>query len=680
MKKIMVFIFIIFTVTNLYAQDKITDSLKLALRKEETDTNKVNILVRISNMYSHGSMIKNNDSSWKYANQASDLSQRIGYVKGERAARFAMAGYFLETGNYPEALKASLKNIKDIERSGSFKELYYQSRLLNWIYNSIGDNKMALQYAEKLREMANSAALKDSGTESSYGQIAYLNLSNTYFNLNQQDSGLYYLSLLYKNALKDNEAQDIALATHLMADYYSRIRKDSVAFSFFRKCIFYAKKSNRIDLVADSKFGMAWLFYEQKQSDSSFFYARQALQDVKSIDVPDVSSHVYHLLSDLYKSRHQYDSAYKYLSFYTALQDSLNNQNKITQAQNLSFNETLHQQQLEQAQKEAQQQYATKIKFYILAAIIAVFLTIAFLLLRNNRNKRKANELLLKKNEEIESQRDSLETTLSDLKSTQKQLIQSEKMASLGELTAGIAHEIQNPLNFVNNFSDVNKELLAEMKDEMDKGNADDAKAIANDVIENEEKINHHGKRADAIVKGMLQHSRVSSGVKEPTDINALCDEYLRLSYHGLRAKDKSFNAILKTDFDEHIGKINIVAQDIGRVILNLINNAFYACNERSRASTSSAGHSYEPTVSVTTKRSENHVIITVSDNGNGIPEKIIDKIFQPFFTTKPTGQGTGLGLSLSYDIIKAAGGEIKVETKEGDGSEFTIILPDKTN
>lgn len=382
----------------------------------------------------------------------------------------------------------------------------------------------------------------------------------------------------------------------------------------------------------------------------------------------------YSLLSELYQQRHQYDSAYKYLNKFITLRDKRQNQNKIIEAQNLSFNETLRQQQLEQAKKEAQQEYATKIKLYILASVILIFLIIAFFLVRNIRNKRKANLLLNKQKEEIEEQKKNVETTLSELKSTQALLIQSEKMASLGELTAGIAHEIQNPLNFVNNFSDVNKELLTEMKEEIDNGNIGEVKSIANDVIENSEKINHHGKRADAIVKGMLQHSRSSSGVKEPSDINALCDEYLRLSYHGLRAKDKSFNAAMKTDFDQSIGKINIVAQDIGRVILNLINNAFYAVNERLRQAQPDIH--YEPTVSVTTKKTENHVLITVTDNGNGIPEKIKDKIFQPFFTTKPTGSGTGLGLSLAYDIVKAHGGEIKVESKEGKFTEFIIQLP----
>jgi len=278
-------------------------------------------------------------------------------------------------------------------------------------------------------------------------------------------------------------------------------------------------------------------------------------------------------------------------------------------------------------------------------------------------------------NEELKKQvsirTEELNKSLNDLKATQQQLIQSEKMASLGELTAGIAHEIQNPLNFVNNFSEVSNELIDEMKTELNKGDTNEAKSIADDIKQNLEKILHHGKRADGIVKGMLQHSRTSSGQKEPTDINSLADEYLRLAYHGLRAKDKSFNAKFETDFDNSIGQLSIISQDIGRVILNLINNAFYAVDEKKKK----IGEGYEPTVSVSTKKLNGMVEIKVKDNGNGIPQKVLDKIFQPFFTTKPTGQGTGLGLSMSYDIVKAHGGELKVETKEGEGSGFIINL-----
>ncbi|CAN5751089.1 hypothetical protein BH11BAC4_BH11BAC4_02110 [soil metagenome] len=280
----------------------------------------------------------------------------------------------------------------------------------------------------------------------------------------------------------------------------------------------------------------------------------------------------------------------------------------------------------------------------------------------------------------LQTEKKRAEDALTELRATQNQLIQSEKMASLGELTAGIAHEIQNPLNFVNNFSEVSKELLEEMKTELESGHIEDAKEIMADVIQNLEKINHHGKRADSIVKGMLQHSRSSSGQKELTDINALADEYIRLCYHGVRAKDKSFNANIKTDFNPTLEKINIISQDIGRVMMNLLTNAFYAVDEKKKLNIPG----YEPTVTVSTSRSPllgrgvgGEVSIKVTDNGNGIPQKVLDKIFQPFFTTKPTGQGTGLGLSLSYDIIsKGHGGELKVETKEGEGTKFIIQLP----
>ena len=291
--------------------------------------------------------------------------------------------------------------------------------------------------------------------------------------------------------------------------------------------------------------------------------------------------------------------------------------------------------------------------------------------------------------EEVNKQTTEIRTTLDHLKSTQSQLIQSEKMASLGELTAGIAHEIQNPLNFVNNFSEVSNEMIQEMKEERAKNKDDRDEALQDEILEdiskNLEKISLHGNRASSIVKGMLEHSRNTSGTKELTDINALADEYLKLAYHGLRAKDKDFNASFETRFDDSIPKIEVVPQDIGRVLLNLINNAFYACNERNQSTVNEKQkteslkpnvESYKPTVTISSKNLNEKVEITISDNGNGIPQNIVNKIFQPFFTTKPTGKGTGLGLSLAYDIVKALGGEIKINTKENEGTEFTITLP----
>jgi signal transduction histidine kinase/ligand-binding sensor domain-containing protein len=309
---------------------------------------------------------------------------------------------------------------------------------------------------------------------------------------------------------------------------------------------------------------------------------------------------------------------------------------------------------------------------YLVYAILALGCIWVIVQYRSRRLK-KENRLL---EEKVTQRTNELQETISNLKSTQSQLVQSEKMASLGELTAGIAHEIQNPLNFVNNFAEVSNELIDEMNEELDNGDIKEAKIIANDIKSNLDKITHHGKRADSIVKGMLQHSRTSGNKKEPTDINALADEYMRLAYHGLRAKDKSFNANLESNFDDTIEKIKVIPQDIGRVILNLFTNAFYAVTEKKASLTEAESKTYKPTVSVTTKKIEEFIQISVKDNGNGIPKEALNKIFQPFFTTKPTGKGTGLGLSMSYDIIKTHGGSLDVETEKGAYTRFTIKLP----
>ena len=392
---------------------------------------------------------------------------------------------------------------------------------------------------------------------------------------------------------------------------------------------------------------------------------KEAETFLKDADAIDNLKDTYTGLTKTYEKLNDYQKAYHYQSLLSNVKDTIYNietDKKLSSLQ-FDFDMTKKQSQINLLTKDTalkeldlQKQKNTKNVFAIGFGVILLF---AFVIVRNNRQKQKTNK--------------ELEQTLVNLKSTQSQLVHAEKMASLGELTAGIAHEIQNPLNFVNNFSDVNRELLEEMKEEMDKGNLEDAKAIANDVMENEVKINHHGKRADSIVKGMLQHSRTGSGVKEPTDINALADEYLRLGYHGLRAKDNSFNATMVTDYDPSVGMIQVIPQDIARVLLNLITNAFYAVGEKKKEMI--AG--YEPTVSVSTKRKNDKVEIRVRDNGNGIPQKVMDKIFQPFFTTKPTGEGTGLGLSMSYDIVtKGHGGKITATTGEGEFAEFCLTLP----
>jgi signal transduction histidine kinase len=378
------------------------------------------------------------------------------------------------------------------------------------------------------------------------------------------------------------------------------------------------------------------------------------------------------LLSEIYDQIGDLQMAYEYLKMHQEIRaesDKLDEANRIADAEVQSILDKSQKEidvlEKEKLQKEQESRIQRLWIFSITGALLSALL-LSIALYRNNQNKQKANAKLKEQKEEIE-------TTLEILKSTQSQLIQSEKMASLGELTAGIAHEIQNPLNFVNNFSEVNRELIEELKDAVASNNQEEIQVILKDLAENEEKVKHHGIRAEGIVKSMLQHSRSSTGEKEPTDINALCDEYLRLAYHGMRAKDKSFEVEYKLDLDESLPKINVVPQDIGRVLLNLINNAFQAGSQKLEA----GSKDFVPRVVVSSKLSSEIVEISVQDNGPGIPDKVREKIFQPFFTTKPTGKGTGLGLSLSYDIItKGHGGELKMQSEVGKFTEFLVILP----
>ncbi len=368
-------------------------------------------------------------------------------------------------------------------------------------------------------------------------------------------------------------------------------------------------------------------------------------------------------MAELYAKTGNAKQAAETYAIFLAKQDSLLADQEKYRSISFEAEQQMSAKEIAISKLENESRVATLMRNFLIGiAVLLLLLAAGFY--QRFRYKKKANTLL--------------ETTLANLKSTQSQLVQSEKMASLGELTAGIAHEIQNPLNFVNNFSEVSNELIDEMKAELDKGEIEEAKAIATNIQQNLSKIAHHGKRADSIVKGMLQHSRSSTGQKELTDINALCDEYLRLSYHGLRAKDKQFQAKYETVFDPALQAVPVMAQEIGRVVLNLINNAFYAVHERQKQLLAvGKSESYMPKVLITTRLVDEMVSIEVKDNGNGIPAAIREKIFQPFFTTKPVGEGTGLGLSLSYDIItKGHGGKLTVESEEGLGTSFRILLP----
>ena len=629
---------------------RVVDSLNQLLAKTGQDTNRVKLLMQIGNEY----FFTRPDTSRLISEKALALSRELHYLRGvvDNLNELAEAIRFL--GNYPLALKL---NFEALQMNREMKDINGEARTMSFIgitYLEFREYRLGLEYLLSANKL-------DKETHNQLMETFNLTtIANAYDLLKIPDSALYYSKLSNETYKGLTHGPLRSLILTRMGNAYLGLGKKDSALAYYQVALANSIKVNEKVNLSKIQRKIAGLFELTRQYDSSLYYARQSFRNGKQVIQPFELLEASELLTRLFYQGKNMDSAFYYQDVAKAMTDSLYGPQKFKELQLLMLQEQQRQQEIQQEQER----YKNKTKMVGLWSAIGVFFIIVFLLYRNNRHKQKANA-------QLQSQKEKIQDTLSELKATQSQLIQSEKMASLGELTAGIAHEIQNPLNFVNNFSEVNDELLKELNAEADKGNLEEVKAIAKDITFNSEKINHHGKRADAIVKGMLQHSRSSSGQKEPTDINALADEYLRLAYHGLRAKDKSFNATMKTDFDNSIGKINIIPQDIGRVILNLINNAFYAVDEKRKQ----IGERYEPTVSVSTKKNNGKVEICIADNGSGIPQKVLDKIFQPFFTTKPTGQGTGLGLSLSYDIVKAHGGEIKIETKEGEETVFSVIL-----
>ena len=595
------------------------------------------------------------DSGIQYAQKAISLARKIQFKRGEAAGLASYGWSMWAAGDYDKAVDASLKSLnlyKDLKDYVKMADVYGE---LTVFYRDAEDFTQAFKYAMLSKKLYDSLIV----THEMNNILPVLQLGSVYLFSHQLDSASYYISRAYEN--EKAHGRESGYVYNLMGSVEAGKGYHPAALSYYRSAIATGLEQNNIFDIVNTYTFLAQMYQETGKMDSSIWYAKEVLRKSDFSSFRQGALDVLGILARDYKLSHQNDSALKYLELRISMNNILFNKEKSRNIQALSFNETLHLQELEATRK----QYENQVTLYMVFGLAGLFLLIGIIQYRNNKVKQKANVLL-------NSQKIKLENTLKTLETTQAQLVHSEKMASLGELTAGIAHEIQNPLNFMNNFSELNKELIDEMEQEMDKGNLADAKTIAKNIRENEEKINHHGKRADAIVKAMLQHSRSGSGLKESTGINALVDEYLRLSYQGFRAKDKSFNATLKTDYDQAVGSIIIIPQDIGRLFLNLYNNAFYAVSEKKKLFI----NNYEPMVSVSTKKLRDEVEIRVRDNGNGIPPKLMGKIFQPFFTTKPAGQGTGLGLSLSYDIIKAHGGEIKIETKEGVFTEFVIQIP----
>ncbi|HEX6892416.1 MAG TPA: ATP-binding protein [Chryseolinea sp.] len=674
MKRFLIFALYFLLYNFCEAQISGIDSLVREISVIQNDRDKLLRLRTITRLYAE----MNPDSSYRYSVLAANLARQLN-LKIDEGGALGEQGYsILNRGNYPSALKLLLSSIAVLEDRkaeqnvlvGKFEgddRLFYREapphlqRLseIAFVYQHLGVLYANANNYEKARQYHLHA--RRNATESGnvpMQSIVELTFNRVYLNLGQTDSALISINIAYDKMIKSGYTRYLGSALLNKGRTYAAMGNASAAVSYYKQSLRASAEKDYYRGLIAANLLLANYYMDQGKRDSALLSIEDAFRiTARDMDSPELLLRTYTALNRYYSSSAKSDSVVKYQGLIIKLSDSLFNAKQAQEFQNIDFDAQLQRQEIANAEAE----FKDRLQKYFLLGGLVVILLIAVLLYRNNKIKQRSNDVLQK--------------TLGDLKSAQAQLIQSEKMASLGELTAGIAHEIQNPLNFVNNFSDVNKELLAEMTEEIERGNYSDAKALAKTVTDNQEKINHHGRRADSIVKNMLLHSRTSSGLKELTELNTLCEEYLRLAYHGFRAKDKSFNATYETRFDPTSPKLDVVPQEIGRVILNLVNNAFYAVNERKKQERDT----YEPLVIVSTKKIDSKVEIKVTDNGGGITEAIIKKIFQPFFSTKPTGQGTGLGLSLSYDIVRAHGGDITVETKEGE-TTFIVQIPSNSS
>src|SRR5579862_3578532 len=646
-------IFFLITHGCIYAQqNNFEDSIRGIIRMHKEDTAEVNSLTNLSEE------VENIDSAIMYAEQGLLLARRINYRKGEADCLLSIAQ---GKTNFGESTQFALDGLEIYEELHDQAGIATSHLIIENDYWVGGDYKNALIHAFSGERVSEAGNVKGKILFAGHplAPLFLAEIGQIYLLDNNIDSAKYYT----QRSINKNELLHGAVwgfPVYLLAMIQMEEGDYAIALKNFHAAKALAIQNHIFIDTLQVLSGMSTLFLKMHELDSAIYCARTVQQHWNNESEMKNLLEALQNLTTAYKWKGQKDSTIKYIELRQSLKDSIFSQDKEKELQNVTFNERLKREEI----LSAQAKYKSRIQIYILVFGLFVVLMIAGIVWRNYLHRKRAYTLLEKQKLETDLEKQKAEATLLELRSTQSQLIQSEKMASLGELTAGIAHEIQNPLNFVNNFSEVNRELIEELKGEARSGNNNEVIAIADDISANEEKIIHHGKRADAIVKGMLQHSRSGTGQKEPVDINAVADECLRLSYHGFRARKKSFQADLKTDFDESIVKIPLVQQDMVRVLVNVYNNAFYAVSEKEKQQPDN----YEPTITVSTKGLDDKVEIRVRDNGNGIPQKVIDKIFQPFFTTKPTGQGTGLGLSLSYDIIKAHGGEIKVETKEGEG------------
>jgi two-component system NtrC family sensor kinase len=660
MKRFLLTIFLITSAMLLFAQNATINRLKYRLRTATNDSVKVSILDSLSmyNMFFYHGADSTFSYCHEYINKAFQLPDKKYFILAYARLSFC----YNNVTQYKETLSTALKTLNLAEQYHNqdyLSAIYYD---LTWAYLNLNDNREALKNA--LRGISYLKRNKDPFFDQALHLYGITGLC--YQNLGKGDSALFYYKKMGSLVPASKELSAKAIADWHWVIYY----------------LFYTKQYEKADsLIADGikeclatgDFLLDYFYIwsansaiDQNKIDKAITQAKMGFKLSIFINDPAGESNAAGLLESCYEKINKRDSAFHYLK----IEDSLNvvkqDHSNALDIQQFQFDQQLNKKEQAAASAIQEQKQRSRTLIYVFVTSVAFLLVILTIQWRNSNQKRRANEMLRQQKEKVES-------TLTELRSAQAQLIQREKMASLGELTAGIAHEIQNPLNFVNNFSEVNRELMGELDEELEKGDIKEAKALAAGIIENLNKITHHGKRADSIVKGMLEHSKQSTGAKELTDINKLAEEYLRLAHNGFLAKNKMFNIALVTHLEADLPMVFISGQEIGRALLNLFNNAFYAVHQKSAPT----GDEYKPVVEIRTTAKMGNILITVTDNGPGIPDNIKDKIMQPFFTTKPTGEGVGLGLSLSYDIVvKGHGGSISVETKEGEFTAVIIELP----
>lgn len=639
---------------------KIADSLTTIYKEKRDDlpdTEKLELLRQLS-----FNETNNPNLAVKYNDELLDLSRKLNNKTYMYYGYFQRGSKKRASSDYPGAISDYLTSSKlATSPSGSANAYIGMADVYNDLHNYADAKSYYEQGIKFLRSLDDSITLAS----------AILNEGEAFRHNGQNDSAM----ICDKEAKRIFEKKDHELgkayATGNMGLVYASLGQFDIAEKNLSEAITVMEVYNLHDAVCEYLSAMSAIYLQKGDTTNALDYAKKSVNLAEKYKLNKQASDGSKVLSELYEKLNDPSHGLQYYKTYIVYRDSLNDVNKQYSIDSLQrvFELSRKQSEVNDANHQKRQQ---KILLFASLAVLVIITVLLIILMRSNRQKQKAYRLISKEKKFTEEQRDLANKTLTELKRTQVHLIQSEKMASLGQLTAGIAHEIQNPLNFVTNFAELNNDLITELRLENKKGNIDEVDTLSAELLANSEKINHHGKRADAIVKGMLQHTRGGDSEKKSTNINALVDEYFLLAYHGLRAKDKSFNVTIHTDFDPRVGEVDIVPQEIARVVLNLVNNAFYAVSVKNHEQPGK----FEPTVTVSTKLESNRILILVKDNGTGIPQRIKDKIFQPFYTTKGPGTGTGLGLYLSYEIIKSHEGEIKVESEEGVGTEFTVIIP----